>query len=184
MQCPVCKNRTLAAEPWELELQTLRCPQCRGRWIKSYQYWKWRDQHGPDLPQRSAEHAAPLPVNDTGPGKLCPECGRFITHYAIGHDVPFHLDRCSNCGGIWFDNNEWEILESRNLHDDVHYIFSEVWQAAVIRAERQQSRQQQLESRLGPEDLAELKRTQSWINSHEKADVLLAYLMYDPPRED
>ena len=38
----------------DAELSTMECGACGGHWIKGFQYWKWLDRHGPNLPVRAA----------------------------------------------------------------------------------------------------------------------------------
>jgi len=53
MKCPVCKSPELRATDLEDGLTFHNCPQCRGNWIRGAEYWKWLEQHGPNLPERS-----------------------------------------------------------------------------------------------------------------------------------
>ena len=115
MNCPVCKKATLQNADITTNLKVKLCKQCGGCWIQSYQYWKWLDKHGDILPEKPVAETSPLPVNDSQAGKICPECGHFLTRRKVGRGISFHLDRCNNCGGIWFDKNEWEILHTRKV---------------------------------------------------------------------
>ena len=118
-----------------------------------------------------------MPVSDTTEAKLCPECGRLLSRGKVGHGVDFHLDRCATCGGIWFDKNEWEILESRNLHDDVHFIFSSAWQRSVRQEEQRATYEKRMASILGEDDLAKVREFKSWMASHDKRGSILGYLI-------
>src|SRR5207244_2897796 len=106
---------------------------------------------GSDLPERPAEEGLRLPVSDNAVPKLCPDCGHILLPYHVGHALNFTLDHCGHCGGTWFDKNEWEILKSRNLHDDIHFIFSHVWQAEVFHEERRQAHERLLLEKFGAE---------------------------------
>jgi Zn-finger nucleic acid-binding protein len=96
----------------------------------------------------------------------------------VGHGVSFHLDRCGRCGGIWFDRNEWEILEANGLHDDVHLVFSEAWQAAVRQSDQQQVEEDRLRVLLGDESLARIQQIKQWLDGHPKKSQLYAYLLH------
>ena len=177
MRCPVCKNSILATQPLDENLLTLRCPDCKGHWVKSFQYWKWRDsQPKHTLPARDeltcCETASP--TRDSQAGKLCPECGHFLTRRPVGHGVTFNLDRCSHCGGMWFDKSEWDSLQSRSLHRDSHFVFTEAWQAEVNEANRLELARARLLKLLGEQDYSELMRIAVWIRNHEQRSILLA----------
>ncbi len=176
MKCPVCKTSVLATEPLDENLLTLRCPDCEGHWVKSFQYWKWRDAQ-PSSFQDVVTQDDPGPLGrDSKPGKLCPECGRFLMHRPVGHDVPFNLDRCSHCGGMWFDQCEWDILQTHSLHRDAHFIFTEAWQAEVKETMRTEMERARLKNLLGDADYNRLIDFMRWMRSHKERAVLLATL--------
>ena len=177
MNCPVCKATTLVAEELEPGLDGRRCRQCGGRWIEGGRYLAWVAAQGQRLADKPPEEGVELPVAESGKAKLCPECGRFLTRAKVGRGVGFHLERCANCGGIWTDANEWEVLKSRNMHDNLHFIFSGAWQAEVMRQERDAAREQLLLKKLGAEDLAEVKRVRAWLDGHPKRAELYAVLL-------
>jgi Zn-finger nucleic acid-binding protein len=177
MKCPVCKKGVLESEDVIENLKTKVCRLCNGRWIQSFQYWKWLDRHGQTLQELPAAEAGELPPDDSPAGKLCPECGHFLTQRKVGHGADFHLDRCNCCGGIWFDKNEWETLHSRNLHDKVHFVFSAAWQKQVRDEESSETFEKRIKSILGQDDYEKLKQTAAWINSHPQKNTILSYMM-------
>ena len=176
MNCPVCRNSVLTPHALERGLASHRCSACGGQWVRGERYLQWRNSGGAKNTGESVAEVTPLSVNDSGPAKLCPECGHFLTRHKVGRGVDFHIDRCASCGGIWFDANEWEMLKSRSLHDDVHFVFSAAWRAEVLREERQRSRTRLLTEKLGSGDLAEIQRIKAWIDQHPKRNELYAYL--------
>jgi Zn-finger nucleic acid-binding protein len=178
MQCPLCENVVLCDEKLVDNLAAKVCKQCQGRWVQSFQYWKWLDLHGDTLTEKPIECGADLEVNDSKAGKLCPECGRFLRHSKVGHGVDFCLDRCNNCGGIWFDKNEWEILVSRNLHDEVHFIFSAAWQKRIQEDEIKMTHEERIKKIVGEDDYAKLKSFAEWVNSSEHKNTMIGYLQH------
>lgn len=180
MNCPVCKTITLARTSLEPHLPSYPCGQCGGQWIRGEHYFAWLDQQAPITP----DHAAPTAgVRDTTRAKLCPECGRFLTRYQVGHGVAFAIDRCA-CGGVWLDANEWESLRAHNLHAALHQIFSAAWQADVHRQDQQRRTDHLMTEKLGATDYAELKRLKSWLDTHPKRNELYAYLLNQQPTTD
>jgi Zn-finger nucleic acid-binding protein len=184
MRCPVCRTARLNAPEQGEGPPSRECPDCGGRYIASAQYFAWLQKHGEDLPERPAGEGAHLPVRDSAPGKLCPECGAFLIRHRVGHGIGFHIDRCGRCGGIWFDRNEWDILRSRNLHDNIHHVFSEAWQTEVKSKERSDSYRrmvtgildEKLLRRCSRGDLRRLKDLKGWIDAHSAREDLYAYL--------
>ncbi|MBE0536728.1 MAG: zf-TFIIB domain-containing protein [Phycisphaerae bacterium] len=181
MNCPVCRNTALCGSDLAGNLEAMLCRQCGGRWVRSFHYWKWLDKQqagSADKPHVDVPAAA---VMDSPAGKLCPECGHFLTQRKVGHGVDFCLDRCNSCGGIWFDANEWEVLMGLGLHDHVHFIFSAGWQKEVRDAEAEATRAKRVEAIVGPADFVRLQETAAWINTHPAKSVLLGYLLDKQP---
>lgn len=179
MKCPACNLPSLS--PYELEnnLQGYKCDQCGGSWISGAQYWKWLNSHGGPLPEKDPQFTKELPVTDSGQAKICIECGHLMIRNKVGHGLAFFLDRCSACGGTWFDKNEWEILKSRNLHDEIHAIFTAVWQSDNRKHEMQTNHENALLTVLGKEDYENLKTLKSWVGKHPKKNWIMAYLLND-----
>jgi Zn-finger nucleic acid-binding protein len=176
MNCPVCKTYELAPRDLETNLAAQACPNCQGCWVSGKSYWAWIDVHGENLPER-LPNGDELAVQERPVVKLCPDCGHILMTYRVGHELTFSLDHCSSCFGIWFDKDEWQILRGRNLHDDVHYLFSEAYQAGIVKAEHVAARRRILTERFGEHDLAEIVRIKRWITGHPKRHELLAYLL-------
>ena len=176
MKCPVCKNYALAAKELEQNLSSQNCPNCRGRWIGSFQYWKWRQASGKSIAETPSSDESDLPVKDSSNAKLCPECGHFLRRYPVGHDIDFSLDRCGNCGGMWFDQNEWEVLKNRNLRDDVHKIFSEIWQRQLKDQQHQAEMEAFYKKKFGPDDYHKALDIKSWLDAHPNKSALRAFL--------
>ena len=176
MQCPICKDQTLHAKQVEDGLNAFQCGKCAGRWIGSFHYWKWKDASGKTISDDSTASDNKLPVNDNKSAKLCPECGSFLRHFPVGHGVEFGLDRCGNCGGMWFDENEWESLKREKLCEDTHKIFSQIWQNQV-RSDQHQSALKDLHiEKFGQADYNKILDVKEWISNHPLQSELRAFL--------
>lgn len=165
----------------ELEkgLQGHQCSQCDGHWISGDQYWKWLNGCSAPLPKNPVEFTEERPASDSTNAKLCIECGRLMIRNKVGHGIAFFLDRCSACGGTWFDINEWEILKSRNLHDEIHSVFTAAWQSDNRKQQQQTSHENALLAVLGKTDFDKLKEFKSWVGNHQKKSWIVAYLLND-----
>ncbi len=77
---------------------------------------------------------------------------------------------------MWFDQNEWEVLKSRNLHDDVHKVFSEIWQRQLKDEEHQVALDTFFKQKFGTEDYKKALETKNWLNAHPDSAALRAFL--------
>ncbi len=158
-------------------LKAYRCSKCEGYWIKGFQYWKWLKAHGDTIPEKSVEFTVDLPASDSKQAKVCIECGHLMLRNKVGHGIPFYLDRCSACGGVWFDKNEWDVLKSRNLHDEIHLIFTSAWQADNREKEQQLNYEKTLSEILGEKDYEDLRKIKVLIRNHPRKDLMLGYIL-------
>ena len=177
MKCPVCKTVELSLSTLESNLTSRHCDHCGGNWIPSFEYWKWREAHKENLPEQDAAPHAPNPSTGVLIAKLCPECSRILIKFRVGRGVNFSLDQCGNCGGIWFDKDEWEALKARNLHDDVHTIFTAPWQSQVRSEESRRKQEQIYVNKFGAEGFEEVRRMKEWIDEHPRKQEIIAYLL-------
>jgi membrane associated rhomboid family serine protease len=117
-RCPRCLKTPL--EPCLHEGRPVDlCPRCRGLWCEP-SHWD-REQLGP-FPRFAADGrapAAPAPdVRYVGPSSLnCPGCRRPLADLEVGRrdgegPEPFEIDQCEQCGGVWFDSDEWDALQA------------------------------------------------------------------------
>jgi Zn-finger nucleic acid-binding protein len=180
MICPACKDATLQATvlpDGASGLSASRCPTCGGHWVAGDVYLQWVAVHGRQPgPSASSAGLAPTEIRDSPKAKICPACGRLLTRARVGHGVAFHLDRCGGCAGFWLDPGEWDALLARGLHDDAHHVFSDAWQADVLREDRRQQRDRLMLGKLGEADWAEAQRVKAWIDGHAHRAEVLAYL--------
>jgi Zn-finger nucleic acid-binding protein len=164
----------------ELEpgLESLACPTCHGDWLPGLAYQRWRQAHGVDLPERelTTEEVEGLPVHEDLHGKLCPECGCLLLPYHVGHGLAFSLNYCGRCGGTWFEANEWAQMRAANLHDNLHQVFTQMWQAGVARAERAREHERNLRVRFGDADFERAREVRTWLHGHPHRSAILAYL--------
>ncbi|MCU0237925.1 MAG: zf-TFIIB domain-containing protein [Pyrinomonadaceae bacterium] len=174
MNCPNCKTNELYPKEIEPYLSALVCENCRGRWITSNDYDSWlkSNQHLPENPTKKLKMTIP----EFELVRLCPECRRILIKYKVGQNVPFQIDRCSTCAGIWLDKGEWETLKRRSLHDDLKKIFTDHWQEEVKRGETRSHLSKMYEEKFGKEDYARIVKFKQWMDEHEKEDEIIAYL--------
>ncbi len=160
-------------------LKAMSCPSCKGNWVNGTDYFDWLDakwQHAAAQTTTTDEHPFAAPRPDSDAGKLCLDCGRFMRRVAVGHGKTYHLDRCTSCGGFWFDAQEWESLRASGLHREAHQVFTDAWQAEVRREARKDIAERRLTQRLGVEGLARLNEIKSWVAGHPRGAEIIASL--------
>jgi Zn-finger nucleic acid-binding protein len=199
MKCPACHNISLVFKELDEGLPVHGCARCEGVWIKDSHYWKWLKDQGATLSEKPNSETLQLPVKETKEIKVCPGCGHFLTKRDVGHGVEFHVDRCLTCGGIWLDKNEWEVLKSRNLHDEIHQIFSAAWQREIrqhakdvayeellngkeeLEVERKKYYEEKIAKHLG-NDYSKVHEFKNWLDDNELRGYILAYLKKYPAK--
>jgi Zn-finger nucleic acid-binding protein len=176
MNCPACKSQPLVAFNLEASLVSQKCNSCGGQWLSSMQFSNWlRTDHTIQTQETSVSHP-PLSAAESLSARLCPECGRILIRFKVGCFVPFFLERCGSCGGSWFDRNEWETLRNGEFKDQIHLIFSPMWQSRVRHLENLEQRRVNFASRVGQRDFVEAQRVKAWLKQHAERVAILGYL--------
>ncbi len=179
-KCPVCQidlNQSIL----EAGLPAYECGQGHGLWISANEYQSWLRNQPPTASPETPGVETPTPAFDTTKAILCPDCGRILRRYKIWPEIEFYLDRCGACNGIWFDQNEWQALKARRLHDKVNLFFTEPWQRQLRNEEMRRQFEKMYLDRFGAEDYAEIKRIRAWLKGHRHGPGLLAYLTDKDP---
>lgn len=118
--CPKCRTTTLVS-PSARASRLLRCPSCRGHWLPTDEA---RVEAVYDLMESDDTIRPGLPTDEkTG---LCPSGHGILIRAKVDLDEPFFLERCADCGGIWFDKGEWNKLARSHLLTNL----SELWNPA------------------------------------------------------
>jgi Zn-finger nucleic acid-binding protein len=176
MKCPNCEAASLISVDLDQDLLALRCGKCEGHWLPAFQYWRWLQSVDSPASTESENTPRPEPGFEREKARLCPECHRLLLKYKVGKGISFALDRCSFCGGFWFDRAEWEILRERGLHQGIHLIFAAAWQRQVRQERREKSLRTALGERLGASDFARATEFKAWLTGHPARQEITAYL--------
>jgi Zn-finger nucleic acid-binding protein len=175
LNCPVCKKTEMVSIELEPHLSSFNCPTCDGHWIEGREYWKWIETHRTKVAEIIHEEES-LSLAEPGTPLDCPECRFRMVKYLVGRGLDFTVDHCHGCKGIWLDRNEWEALRKRNLHDDLHSIFTSFWQSGAQREDQKKRMEQIYLDRFGADDYEEIKRIRSWLEPKTNREELIAYL--------
>lgn len=158
-------------------LVVYECPQSGGLWIPLQAYLAWKEQQ----PQTSdAPPDAPPPaVHDDSRQRalICPESGRLLLRYRVGHGLQFHIDRSPATGGVWLDQGEWEALKSKGLHVALNLIFTASYQRHIRSAEYVQTLTGTFQERIGAADFSKVVEFGAWLARHPKRRDICCYLL-------
>jgi Zn-finger nucleic acid-binding protein len=169
LSCPKCREETLERkeplvykrhEDEETPLYPARCTRCKGVWLTRDEINQWRAGDG--VLEISASEEPPADLEVDRKAGLCPDCGRILVRAPLDHLAPadgdedeegeharFYLDRCANCGGIWFDHGEWNELAADDELDDLSRLWDPEWQRRRVEERNRRAYLERLEERLG-----------------------------------
>jgi Zn-finger nucleic acid-binding protein len=161
-------------------LAVKNCSDCRGSWIPpdEYEVWQARQpkiQVEPKVLLQPLEDFVLSPL-DSKAG-LCPECNRYLSRAKVSLKTPFYVERCTNCGGIWCDQGEWNILEKLKLHATIQQLFSTGWQARVREQHHSEQERQAIVERVGTELANQVFEIAEILQKHPNGDFAAAYIM-------
>lgn len=174
MNCPV-DHESLRAASLGSGLSAFECPTCGGHWVRFGDYLAWRERQTDEQPAVPSGANAELAAGNTAGVRRCPDCAYLLTRYALGHGLTFSLDRCGRCNGIWFDREEWEVLEARGLQHNLREMFNPSWQSAVRAEERERRATERLTEHLGA-DAVRVREFAAWVATHPRRNEILAYI--------
>ncbi|MEB3178775.1 MAG: zf-TFIIB domain-containing protein [Nostocaceae cyanobacterium] len=180
MRCPKCRTDLLQGT-FRSSLGAHYCPECVGIWISAREYEPWQ-AHQPQYSAAPQWLAQSLDVQfklspHDGKAALCPECNRILSRTKVSLKTPFYLERCANCGGIWCDGGEWEVLEHLELHASIPQLCSQEWQVQIQKYQQIEKDREALVERFGV-DLADLVfALADNLEHHPHADFAVAYLV-------
>ena len=180
MQSPIASGVPL--EPTELEpgLHAYRCPKSGGTWIPLPAYLKWRDHHAASARPLPADYQPVLVSDAKRPAMLCPESGCLLVRYHVGHGLKFQIDHSPKTGGIWLDAGEWEALKSKDLHDELHLVFSAPFQRKIQEETFTEQLHERFKMRIGESDFQRVMEFTTWLRQHPKERDIVAFMMDDP----
>ena len=167
-----CNTRQILTPCTENGLRQWICRRCGGRRILLADYLAWRSA----VPKQPETALAAADYQEAPGSRLCHSCGRIMSHYRVGQDLPFHIDRCLDCQSIWLDGMEWELLAEHHFLHRLDEILSDRWQKALQQADLEARRRQNLVARFGEADYERLCGVHDWLAGHPRRQEMLAFL--------
>lgn len=168
MLCPKCKDVSLHKNNHE---EPYSCIQCKGVWIQSEEIKKLTEYYQDGEGENSL-----APKDHDGKTGVCPAGHGIMLRAGIDVDQPFYLERCTICGGIWFDKGELQQVLENRLVDNLEDFWSQSWQRK-FRKEKSREEYIKLNREVLGEDLLELVLTLSAeLKNHPERNRALALL--------
>jgi Zn-finger nucleic acid-binding protein len=179
VRCPKHKETELKATRVSGDLNAQQCSDCQGVWIPALEYSAWQAKQSKPV-SSSISMGQSLnftPTEFDAKAGFCPECGLYLSRARIPLKIPFYVERCLSCGGIWCDRGEWNTLEQLNLHANVPQLFSNQWQAQMREVNHAQLERQTLIDKLGEDVANRLFELVSILEKHEHGNFAAAYIV-------
>jgi Uncharacterized protein conserved in bacteria len=176
MLCPVCKNIPLEDKELNLGLKGHSCSQCGGDWIRYSDYDDWIKTSKILNPTGLLENGYSLEY-DNKKANICPDCGRILIKYKVSGQLPFYVDHCASCNGLWLDRNEWNGIVKKNLQYQVKDFFTSNWQEKIRREMSKQRFEDSYRSKFGEEDYIKLKEIREWIYKRKLKGEMISFLI-------
>ena len=184
MDCPKCKHPNLEGGTLAGSMSVEWCPNCYGIWIPGREYEAWQKEQNQwynksEQPQATGTLGIEFtPSAYDSKAALCPEDGHYLSRAKVPFSrVPFYIERCMLCGGIWCDNGEWDILESLGFHTEIDKMFSPNWQAKARVQELASRERQVLTEKLGPDIAGYVLELAEVLADHPHADCAATYIL-------
>jgi len=175
MRSPVANHKQMDRFVLEEELSAYKCTETDGIFITTTAYFSWILKQPERLPHLPLDKASEELVADSSDVKICPESGQIMLRYRVGHKFNFHIDR-SPSGSLWLDQGEWEALRERQLHDEIHLVFTAPWQDRIREEKKLEFERDLLVEKLGSNIVDQLDELRGVLNQHSFKCMALAYL--------
>jgi Zn-finger nucleic acid-binding protein len=177
MQSPVNPSVALVEGEIEPGLTAFICPESGGIWIPLQSYVNWQEQHRAEPTSVPQQFAPEITDDSKRRAYICPESGRVLLRYKVGHGLNFHIDRSPVSGGVWLDKGEWEALKSKGLHTQIHLIFTASYQRQVRTAEYDQTIEDNFKNRIGAPQYEKVVAFKEWLATQPKRREIVSYLL-------
>lgn len=179
MRCPKDGAFELVSSRLDKELVVEYCSDCKGTWIPASEYESWQSRQPPiklaDLPNTLDVDYVQSPFDTKA--ALCPECRHYLSRTKVGLKTPFYVERCPNCGGIWCDYGEWDVLQKLGLHTIIQQLFTSEWQTRSKEREHAERERQATIEKMGEDIASRLFELADLLEQHPNGDFGVAYLM-------
>jgi Zn-finger nucleic acid-binding protein len=170
MNCPKCKTALLRTpSPKSPSL----CKQCGGMWVANMATMTLEESSIEDLSN------GPGPLEPDSMTGLCPSGHGIMIRAKVDLDEPFFLEKCTTCGGIWFDRGEWLRVVENDLAQSLGNIWSKAWQRKHSRQKNRQSFLEMNHKLLGEEVFNLIMELSGLLAGHPEKERAIALLQHE-----
>lgn len=169
MKCPKCKTAELKISGYNTPYF---CHECEGMWLVNT-----NDLCLPEVTIESIDSDS-VSDNDSKTG-LCPSGHGVMIRAKVDIDEPFYLEKCTACGGIWFDKGEWQRIAENNLSDNLSIIWSKSWQRNQSKTKNRKSYLETNQKLLGEQTFKEIMDLSEKLKTHPERDRAIALLQQE-----
>lgn len=173
LHCPKCKDVSLEAPAAESGRPYI-CKSCGGMWLTKTEIERFTETGETGF--FSASDSTDCAPNLDERAGLCPSGHGLLTRARIDADPHFYLERCSRCGGVWFDCGEWDRLVETHLLDRLPEFWTSAWQRAQRSATHESTFREIQKKRFGEAVFADLVRMANRLREHPLKGEALAFL--------
>jgi Zn-finger nucleic acid-binding protein len=171
MKCPKCLSSDLRKKSFS---EPYFCPECGGIWVRkedlSRMNYNFFEASEDDFPDHN--------VRDSKTG-ICPVGHGIMIRAKIEGESPFYLERCSACGGIWFDRGEWQRIAGNHFLKNLPDFWSLSWQRKQKQEKNRRQYLQQNEELLGLELFNSILALSENLKLHPEKSRALAFLQQE-----
>lgn len=171
MNCPKCKDLKLRKKEFS---SPFSCDNCGGLWLdfeKIPSFFETITLTDTTQPAKN--------VND-GKAGFCPAGHGLLTRAKVeDSENPFYLEKCSTCGGIWFDNGEWLRIINNNLAHHINDIWCSSWQAQQRKRKNRNTYLEMNRAVLGEELFTKVLELSLLLKGHPERGRALALLQQE-----
>ena len=170
MKCPKCKTSELKKSSYN---SPFFCQGCGGMWLLNTSNF--------DLNNISIENIDESIVENDHDGVtgLCPSGHGIMIRAKVEIDEPFYLEKCTSCGGIWFDKGEWHRIAENNLAEDLGMIWSKSWQRKQSQEKHRENFLNTNRKMLGEEIFNTIIELSEKLKQHPEKDRAVSLLRHE-----
>ncbi|OYT70004.1 MAG: hypothetical protein CFK49_02380 [Armatimonadetes bacterium JP3_11] len=106
--CPVCQIELKPQVHLGVTIDV--CPACAGIWFDEGELVRLHQLDDEVLPRIDALYQPQVTSYDPPWERLCPNCRQLLRPYNYLYTSNIRLDTCEQCGGVWVDNGELEVM--------------------------------------------------------------------------
>ena len=170
MKCPKCKTADLKKpdynSPWD-------CETCGGIWLMDLE-----NANFPGILTEESDHPPGTANHDNKTG-VCPSGHGIMIRARVDIDKPFYLERCTACGGIWFDKGEWQRIAENNLAQHLTNIWSLSWQRSQRKAKNRENFLKTNQDLLGENIFQSIMALTEKLKDHPEKERAVALLQQE-----